>query len=104
VSWYKITLPLSECGIGGTAKSLQTAFETLFMANSIPKDAAMFARNAEDSEHCHYFFSPGALAIAASLIEGFGGTKCDPPAGNDLHLLVGHASARQTLLAKKGGS
>jgi len=63
MSWYKVTLPFSECGTGGKGKALESALECAFMANGSPKDAALFTNHSEDFQHCFYYFSPAAAAI-----------------------------------------
>lgn len=45
---------------------LQNDFETLFTINNAPRDAALFG--SKDGEHCFFYFSPGAVAIAHGLI------------------------------------
>jgi hypothetical protein len=101
MSWYKITLPFAEAGIGGKAKELQTAFETLFKANHAPKNAAMFTSRDESFENCSYYFSPGTIAFAEALIRAYSGVTCEPPLAEEVNLLVGHDGAAQTLLPKK---
>jgi hypothetical protein len=97
--WYKVTLPAEESGIRGKAKSLQDAFEALFMANFTPKNAAMFTHHAEDFENYFYYFSPDAARIARNLIESHGGVKCPAPRlAPDVILLVGRSGSRETLL------
>jgi hypothetical protein len=100
--WHKVTLPSSECGTSGRGEALRSAFETTFMANRSPKDAAMFTSDPEDFHHCFYYFSPGAAAIAKALIENYKAVKCFAPTRGEVSLLVGHADALKTLLAKKG--
>jgi len=98
--WYKVSLPAKESGIWGKAKSLQDAFESLFMANFAPKNAAMFTHHAEDFENYFYYFSPDAARIARNLIESYGGVKCPAPRlAPDVILLVGRSGSRETLLA-----
>jgi hypothetical protein len=93
--WFKVTLPATECGIGGRA--LQNDFETLFTINDTPKDAALFG--SKDVEHCFFYFSPGAVAIARGLIQHFGGVPSPPPFEDKYTplLLVGHADALEML-------
>jgi hypothetical protein len=100
--WYKVTLPSSECGTSGKGEALRSAFESAFMANRSPKDAALFTNDSEDLKHCFYYFSPGAAAIAKALIETYKAVKCSAPVQGEVALLLGHADAPKTLLAKKG--
>ncbi len=104
MSWYKITLPFKQGGVGGMASALQSEFETAFIANCGPKDAAMFTNRAEDFETCVYYFSPAAAAIAGILIESYKGVKCSPPAMDKVSLLVGHTGALEALLSRKGSN
>jgi hypothetical protein len=93
--WFKVTLPGAECTTKG--KILQNDFETLYTINATPKDAALFG--SKDVEHCFFYFSPGAVAIASGLIQHFGGVPFPAPA-EDEHsplLLVGHADALEML-------
>jgi hypothetical protein len=101
--WYKVTLPYSEAGIAGKGKSLQDAFEVVFIANRAPEEAAMFTRRSDDLENVFYYFTPGATTIAKGIIQSFGGVECPAPKyDNYIVLLVGHAGAHDKFLKKKG--
>ena len=54
---------------------------------------------SKDVEHCFFYFSPGAVAIAGGLIQHFGGLSSPPPFENEHTplLLVGHADALEML-------
>lgn len=108
MSWYKVTMPLSECGLSGRGKELQDAFEKSFMAYKAPRDAAMFSQRDDAFENNHYYFSPGAAKLICPLIERMGGVQCAPPQNKEmpslLILLVGHADARESLLRSAGNS
>jgi hypothetical protein len=99
-TWYKVTLPASECGVSGKGKELQRSFEGLFIRGRATKDAALFTTHSDDSKTHYFYFSPGATAIARDLITLYGGVESPPPAG-DVHLLVGHSGAREALLPKE---
>lgn len=103
-SWYKVTLPMNECGVGGKDAELQNAFTSLFIAQAGPHDAAMFTKNDEDEDfkRCILYFSPGAVRIAQALIERFGGVPCPAPKELDLIFLVGDDRARNMLSPKSG--
>jgi hypothetical protein len=97
MSWYKITLPFSECGIDGSGKALQTAFEVIFMACGAPRDAALFTNHAKDFKFCFYYFSPRAAGIASLLIKSHNAVECSPPIRDGTSLLVGHSDALESL-------
>jgi hypothetical protein len=94
--WYQVTIPAAECGI--KAKRLQNDFEILFTINDTPNGAALFTRHDENAENQHFYFSPGAVAIARGLIQYFSGKPCGTPLANAT-LLVGHAGERDVLLS-----
>lgn len=97
--WYKVELPLKECGLGGKADQLQKAFEVMFLTRYSPMDAALFELHDDKLESNTFYFSPAAFALVSVLIERFGGQVCDPPSLSDrLVLLVGHPGAREALL------
>jgi len=74
---------------------LQKSFETLFLANQWPKQAAMLA-NVDSLAH-HFYFSPGAVEIASELIARYAGTECAKPEVSDLVLLVGNPGWRDAI-------
>ena len=104
MSWYKVTLPFKEAEIRAVGKSLHGRFEGIFMAKGTPIGAALFTSRDEQSQKCFYYFSPEASAIAASLIDGFEGVECTPPAMKDVTLLVGNADTLEALLQDKENS
>jgi hypothetical protein len=98
--WYKVTIPFEDAGFLGPGKSLRDAFEAMFVVHQTPPDAAMFAEHDAVYQRYIYYFSPGAYAIAGTLIDGNAGITCPRPANSDrLALLVGHAGAPVDLLA-----
>jgi len=92
--WYRVTLSNSDV-VARRHMELQTAFETLFLANQWPKQAAMFA-NVDSLAH-HFYFSPGAVEIASDLIARYSGTECAKPEVSDLVLLVGNPGWRDAI-------
>jgi hypothetical protein len=74
---------------------LQKAFETHFLANQWPDRAAMFA-SVETLAH-HFYFSPGAVEIAAALLADYNAADCSPPEVSDLVLLVGNSGWKETI-------
>jgi hypothetical protein len=98
-SWYRVDIPPSECCRDGKADLLQAAFEVTFLTGRSPKDAALFEWHDELLQTNVFFFSPEAAAMVEALIERFGGVECSPPVlSEQLVLLVGHPSVRETLL------
>jgi hypothetical protein len=97
--WYRVTLPAAECGT--KAAILQNDFETLYKLNGAPNGAALFTSREEESKTSHFYFSPGAVAIARGLIQHFSGEACSPPmADADIpKLLVGRNDERDILLS-----
>jgi hypothetical protein len=100
MSWYKVTLPMKECGITGKGKELQDAFGTLVIANAAPIDAAMFSQQSKDFESVFYYFSPGAIRIAGTLIESYNPVACEAPLQGTVSLAVGDARALYILLRR----
>jgi hypothetical protein len=95
-SWYKATFSKGEHASKGG--QLQTAFERLFLDAFAPRDAAMFTTEGPetpDRRPYSYFFSPGAVHVARTLIEAYGGRPCDAPPRKGLTLLVGHDDSEE---------
>ncbi len=93
-SWYRVTLSDNDVVVRKHME-LQQAFETVFLANGWPKEAAMFA-NIDTLSH-HFYFSPGAVRIAKELITAYSGTECSPPSVLDLAMLVGTPGWREAI-------
>jgi hypothetical protein len=92
--WYRVTLSNSDV-VARKHMELQKAFETLFLANQWPRQAAMFA-NVDTLAH-HFYFSPGAVEIARELIARYAGTECAKPEVSDLVLLVGNPGWKEAI-------
>ena len=92
--WCRVTLSNSDV-VSRRHMELQKAFETLFLANQWPSQAAMFA-NVDTLAH-HFYFSPGAVAIAGDLISGYAGTECAKPEIADIVLLVGNPGWKEAI-------
>ena len=93
-------MPLAESVVDGKGWKLQSAFETIFLANGGPPDAAMFT-NDVDVDSVIYYFSPGALRIAGNLLTSYGAVPCSRPVRDSVALLVGEQSALDALPAPK---
>jgi hypothetical protein len=88
--WYRVDIPLDECGRNGKGDHLQKAFEVMFITSQKPSNAALFEWHDETLQTNVFFFSPRAAALISSLIEQAGGIECGPPIVSDrLVLLVG---------------
>jgi hypothetical protein len=83
--WHRVTLSAEEARDGKHVR-LQRAFEPLFVRLGAPSEAGMFARWNGDS--FDYFFSPGAIEIAESIIRAYGGVECEPPKASTLSVVV----------------
>ena len=86
-TWYKVTLSQEDIATG-KHMVLQNAFQTMFMLNQAPKDAAMFTHKETRAPY-HYFFSPGAVRISSSLMDRYSGKECAAPQASELSLVVG---------------
>jgi len=96
-SWYRVSLSAAECGT--KAAILRNDFETLYTINGTPNGAALFTSRDEESRTSHFYFSPGAVAIARGLIQHFSGEACSRPIHEDSpELLVGRNDERDVLL------
>jgi hypothetical protein len=93
-AWYRVTLSNSDV-VARRHMELQKGFETLFLANRWPTQAAMFA-NVDSLAH-HFYFSPGAVEIASDLIARYSGAECAKPEVSDLVLLVGNPGWREAI-------
>jgi hypothetical protein len=101
-SWYKITFPYAECGVGGKGQRLQDAFTAILIAHGgKPWTAALFSQRSEDFEQMFYYFSPGAMQIARVLIESYKPVPCNQPPRpaieNHVSLSVGDARVFELL-------
>lgn len=101
-SWYKVTMTDADITAHRYTK-LQRDFEALFMAALGPRDAAMFSNSDPVLDH-QFYFSPGAVRIAKTLIEINGGVPCQSPSASEVDLLVGEADARRLLLGSQGSN
>lgn len=98
MAWYKVTIPSTECGLGGKGQRLHDSFAVLLVANAgLPWDAAMFSRDSDDLKEVTYYFSPSAIKIAKLLIESHGAVSCSAPQRGTVHLAVGDARAPEML-------
>ncbi len=65
-AWYRVTLSDEEV-IARKHMELQQGFETVFLANRWPNDAAMFS--SVDTLAHHFYFSPAAVRMAKGLLK-----------------------------------
>ena len=93
--WYRVRLSVSQVA-SGLGISLQEGFQARFVSAGAPRDAAMF-NGSDVMTRNDYYFSPGAAAIALPLVAKWKGEPCEMPARSELHLLVGHDGALDTL-------
>jgi len=93
-AWYRVTLSDEEV-IARKHMELQQGFETVFLANRWPNDAAMFS--SVDTLAHHFYFSPAAVRMAKGLLKHYAAAECTPPSASDLVLLVGTPSWKQAL-------
>ena len=87
--WWKVDVGL-ERPIG----PIQSEFITLFLAQGGPQGAALFC-DVLGHRGTAIFFSPGAAAIAGSVLLRYGGRPCDQPAEGIF--LAGHEHGRALL-------
>lgn len=69
----------------------------MFVAYGSPANAAMFKVTDNNLSKCYFYFSPGAVKIAGTLINSYGGAACERPP-RTAAFIVGDADARQSLL------
>lgn len=93
-SWYRIVLS-DEDVIARKHMELQQAFETVFLANRWPSDAAMFS--GVDTLTHDFYFSPAAARIAKDLLKFYGASTCPGPSPADIVLLIGTPSWRDAI-------
>jgi len=96
MGWYKVTMTPAEV-VSGRAILLQDALADLFIRFAGPRDAAMFS--SSDVMKNEYFFSPGAVRIAAPIIAAYAGVACEAPKRSELHMLVVNADAEAVSFA-----
>lgn len=84
-SWYKVQFLSSELEAPARGVRLQNEYSRLYVRHRGPKDALLMANGARDE----YYFSPGAMLIAESLVLAAGGVACNRPQRSQVNLLVG---------------
>ena len=98
-AWYRVDLPICECGRDGKADQLQKAFEVMFITSQKPRNAALFEWHDETLQTDVFFFSPVGAELIGALLHEAGAIECGPPILSDrLVLLVGHVGVRERLL------
>jgi len=75
MKWRKVVLSEADTA-KGSHTTLQLAFRNLFHNHGCPRDAGMYQVPARPGE---YLFSPGAWAIAWTLLESYNATECNAP-------------------------
>ena len=75
--WNRISMSNDEM-LAGKADKLQSEFAKIWMVLGAPPEAAMYASRAPGGKH-DYFFTPGAVEIAAPVLKSFGAAECEKP-------------------------
>jgi len=94
-TWWKITLPMHDSGLGGKTHILKDRFARIFMANNATTNAAMFVHN--DNPGILYF-SPQGFRIASNVLTLFKPVPCRPPREQDVKLVVGAVGTERFFL------
>jgi hypothetical protein len=92
MSWYKVAMTSRDI----TARRddhLEDTFKQVLTEARFPQDAALFSNDFPPGEDLIYFFSPGAVRIAESLISLYSGVPCEGPPKYSL-FIHGHESFR----------
>lgn len=97
MSWYKVHIPSSEPDAAIRGVRLQNDYSRIFVKRRGPKDALLLANAARDD----YYFSPGAVLIAESLVLDSGGVPCPRPERGQVSLLVGSIHSVDRVLPKR---
>ena len=96
MGWHKLVLS-RDAQVDGIWQFVQGRFEMLFMAANGPELAAMFTDRKFDTQQVRFYFSPaGTKLIGSALGSGYALEECPEPPSEDVTLLVGHDSARDT--------
>jgi hypothetical protein len=70
---------------------IQDKFDTIWMGNGAPKDAALFILYSI-SQEMDFYLTPGAVRRFPELVTYYSGIPCPPPNLSVLALLVGDQS------------
>jgi hypothetical protein len=84
--WYRITLTMQVATIG-EHRVIQKEFEAILSASGNPRNAGLFGSANVGAKTLTLYFSPGAYAIAANLIDRYGGQACEAPRLSDVDVL-----------------
>jgi hypothetical protein len=76
MSWYRVAFA-DKYTSALTAAQMIEEFSMLPLAAGSRKGAGLF--RGSGSDEAVYYFSPGAAAIAMSIIERYSGKKCEAP-------------------------
>lgn len=103
--WYKVTLSANDL-IFGRGLILQDEFRALYVrSGGSRKDAVMLTAANHIPSGNPYYFSPGAVRIARSVILRWGGKECPAPTSpKGLAKLVGGGTWRTTGFPSEGDS
>jgi hypothetical protein len=95
--WFKVTIAFGECGVGDKGQTLIDSFGRLLIESGGRYDAGMYSQRSEDFEKMFYYFSPGAMEIAGTIVNAFGGVPCSAPSRGTANLCAGNARAMDLL-------
>ncbi|MFZ0795006.1 MAG: hypothetical protein WAM65_14645 [Candidatus Korobacteraceae bacterium] len=100
-SWYKVGFVFSEAGVRAKAVKLQNEYSRIFVKHRGPKDALVFTDREHNDQHYDYYFSPGAMLIAESLVLSAGGVPCARPDRDRVTLAVGSIHSVNRVLPRQ---
>ena len=87
MSWFKVYLTYEQAVPNGYIK-LQKDFYKLCIENQTPEKMALYYE-WDEQVYFPFYFSPGSLQFAKTLISSYSGTSCEQPKKEYLKLLVG---------------
>jgi hypothetical protein len=90
MSWFKVYLTYEQAVPNGYIK-LQKDFYKLCIENQTPQGMALYSDRYEWDEQVFFpfYFSPGSVQFAKTLISSYSGNSCEQPKKEYLKLLVG---------------
>jgi len=95
MSWCKAFLTNQQI-VAGELIGLVNDFEYLFLDLGKPKGMALFQGETTPAGYVVYF-SPGCLSGMSYLIAAYSGSRCEPPAKEELKYLGGEMDLRPSL-------
>lgn len=92
MTWFKVDLK-NEDVLNGKVFSIQNEYEKIFMLNSAPKEAAIFASRYPNKENITtIYFSPEAARISKAILTLYKFQACDKPNKDEVALLIGNTT------------